>query len=205
VTTKQRINLIRRARRSLHAASGYKPEGGHYKAVDAALDALELDLKKEMAPAKPKPWANVGPIQPGGISLLDMSLTHKTSGIPLFPAVDTAWGAMGGVTIIAPEGCVVDTKDTGASPGEAVYLTLDCGLRLWIGHLNRDWPLGKRFKKGDVIGATIPIAGTSDHAHVGVNGEAFLGKGKQFKYGATGNGPDYTLGAPTIRQQLEGR
>lgn len=146
---------------------------------------------------------DLGPVQPGGVSLLDMSLTHDTSGIPLFPAVDTAWGGGGGVVVIAPEGCVVDTKDTSSSPGEAVFLTGVSELRHWIGHLDRDWPLEHEFRKGDLIGKTLPIPGQSDHAHWGVNAEAFLGPGKELKWGATGKGPRYTLGAPTIREQLE--
>lgn len=150
----------------------------------------------------PNPLPDLGPVQPGGVSLLDMSLTHDTSRIPLFPAVDTAWGGGGGVTVIAPEDCVVDTKDTSAGPGEAVYLTGASKLRHWVGHLDRDWPLGHRFRKGDVIGTTLPIPGKSDHAHWGVNAEALLGKGKELKWGRTGKGPRYTLGAPTIREQL---
>jgi len=146
-------------------------------------------------------WRNVGPIQPGGVSLLDMSLTHPTTGIPLFPAVDTAWGGGGGVLVIAPEDCVVDTKDTSSSPGEAVYLTGGSTLRYWVGHLDRDWPLGHRFAKGDLIGRTLPIPGSSDHAHWGVNAEAILGKGKELKWG-DGTGTPYTQGAPTIRAQL---
>lgn len=151
----------------------------------------------------PGKWEDIGPVQPGGRSLLDQSLTHDTSGIPLFPAVDTAWGGGGGVTVIAPEDCVVDTKDTSAGPGEAVYLTGVSELRHWVGHLDRDWPLGRKFKKGDVIGKTLPIPGSSDHAHWGVNVEAILGKGKELKWGRNGNGPRYTLGAPTVGTQLE--
>lgn len=204
MTDKQRLALLRKAERHLKLTTkGWKEkpvgEGSEWKAAMEALDRLEADLVRATALLG---WQKIGPIQPGGISLLDMSLTHKTSGIPLFPAIDTAWGAMGGVTVIAPEICVVDTKDTSSSPGEAVYLTGASTLRHWVGHLNRDWPLGKRFKKGEIIGKTLPIPGKSDHAHWGVNVEALLGKGKQLKYGRDGNGPDYSLGAPTIREQL---
>lgn len=201
MTDKQRLNAVRRARRHLRAATGFDPEGGHYKAVLAALDVLERDLKEELP--KKGSWRDLGPVQPGGKSLLDISLTHDTSGILLFPAADTAWGGGGGVTVIAPEDCVVDTKDTSSSPGEAVYLTGVSKLRHWVGHLDRDWPLGHKFKKGDVIGKTLPIPGLSDHAHWGVNAEALLDEGKELKWGRTGKGPRYTLGAPTIREQLQ--
>lgn len=172
-------------------------QGGHWKEAMADLRLLEADLKPST-----DLWLTIGPVQPGGISLLDMSLTHDTSNIPLFPAVDTAWGGGGGVEVIAPEACEVDTKDTSSSPGEAVYLTGRSKLRHWVGHLDRDWPLGHKFRKGDRIGATLPIPGQSDHAHWGVNAEALLGKGKELKWGRTGKGPRYTLGAPTIRAQL---
>ena len=205
MTTKQRLAAVRRARRHLRAATGYDPNGPHYAAVDKALDALEADFK----PPKRRTWEDIGPVQPGGVSLLDMSLTHQSSGLPknakgitLWPAVDTAWGGGGGVVLIAHENCVVDTKDSSASPGEAIYVTGDSKLRVWFAHIDRDWPLGHRFEKGDVIGKTLPIPGKSDHGHIGVNAEALLGKGKQLKYGRDGNGPDYTLGAPTIREQL---
>lgn len=168
-----------------------------------SFDLYGEQLLEQYAQEHPKKKVPaLGPVQPGGVSLLNMSLTHPTSSIPLFPAVDTAWGGGGGVTVIAPEDCVVDTKDTSSSPGEAVYLKGLSTLRFWIGHLNRDWPLGHRFKKGDEIGTTLPIPGQSDHAHWGVNAEALLGKGKELLWGRTGNGPPYTLGAPTVGAQL---
>lgn len=196
MTPKQRLNAVRRARRHLHRATGYNPEGGHYKKVDAALDSLEASLKKDLRPK----WAVIGPVTYGGKSLLDMSLTHKTTGISLFPAVDLAWGS--GVAMYAPENCVVDTKDTSANPGEALYLKGDSGMRYWFGHLDRDHPLGKKFSKGTYIAKTAYQPNKKAHGHVGVNAEAFLGRGKQLKYGRTGAGPDYTIGAPTIREQL---
>jgi hypothetical protein len=205
MTERQRLARIRNARRHLHAATGYDPNGGHYKVVDRALDALEADAKAALSP--PAAWQSIGPVQPGGVSLLDMVLTHATSGIPLFPAVDTAWGGGGGVIVIAPEACTVDTKDTSSSPGEAIYVTGRSKIRLWIGHLDRDWPLGHKFRKGDVIGRTLPIPGKSDHAHIGVNVEAILGRGKKLLYGGQRKPSDkpreYTLGSPTIRTQLK--
>lgn len=202
MTSKQRLAAVRRGRRHLHAASGYKPNGGHYKAVDEVFNMLEADFLRELKPARP--WEVIGPIQPGGGSLLDMVLTHDTSGIPLFPAVDTAWGKYGGVIVIAPEALTIDTKDTSAGPGEAIYATGRSGMRYWIGHIDRDHKLGTMFAKGAVLGKTLPIVGDSDHAHVGVNAEAFLGKGKELYWGgAPARKPvRYRGGSPTIRQQL---
>lgn len=201
MTDKQILTATLRARQYLHAATGYNPVGGHYRAVDQYLNQVEAEMKRRTLPPK-ELWKRIGAIQPDGRSLLDMSLTHDTSGISLFPAVDSAWGGGGGVVVVAPEVCVVDTKDTSAAPGEAVYLTGASKLRYWVGHLDRDWPLGHEFHKGDVIGKTLPIPGKSDHIHWGVNAEAILGAGKELKWGRTGKGPRYTLGAPTIRQQL---
>lgn len=195
MTDKQRLATLDRALAELkQTTKGYNTVGPHWKEALSELDKLRRDLT---------PLPDLGPVQPGGKSLLDMSLTHDTSGIPLFPAVDTAWGGGGGVVVIAPEVMVVDTKDTSSSPGEAIYSTGVSTFRHWVGHLDRDWPLGHQFKKGDIIGKTLPIPGKSDHAHWGVNAEAILGKGKELKWGATGHGPRYTLGAPTIREQLE--
>ena len=76
-------------------------------------------------------------------------------------------------------------------------------MRFWFGHLDRDHPVGKKFGKGALIAKTVnQPAGMTDHGHIGVNAEKFLGKGKQLKYGRTGNGPDYTTGSPRIRVQL---
>lgn len=147
--------------------------------------------------------SKLGPVVKGGASLLDHSLTHKTSSLPLFPAVDLAWGA--GVSLYAPEDMVVDTKDTSARPGEALYATGKSKLRHWIAHIDRDYPLGTRFRKGQFIGKTVDTKlGGGPHGHWAVNAEALLGKGKQLLYGRDGTGPDYTLGAPTIREQLKG-
>lgn len=201
MTDKQRLAVLRAARRELERTKeGYNPLGGHWQRANERLDRLENDLRP--APAL---WANVGPVQPGGKSLLDMSLTHDTSGIPLFPAVDTAWGGGGGVELIAPEGCTVDRRDTSSSPGEAFFMSGRSSLDYWFGHLDRDWPLGHEFVKGDFIGKTLPIPGQSDHAHVGVNAEALLGKGKELLWGGAPSKPRrrYQLGSPTIREQLE--
>ncbi len=195
MTNKERVAAIRRARRHLQDADCYRPNGVHYREIDKILNALEAEFV-----LKPK-WADIGAVTKGGASLLDMALTHNTTGIPLFPAVDLAWGA--GVSMYAPEPVTVDTKNTSSNPGEALYLTGRSGMRYWFAHIDRDYPLGTKFAKGAFLGKTVDTSkGGGPHGHVGVNGEAFLGKGKQFKYGRDGDGPDYTLGAPTVRNQL---
>lgn len=198
MTDADRLALLKSAMDELKLTTdGYDEFGGHWEDAWPKLQKLAVDLKP-----KPKAgWENIGPITKPGASLLDMSLTHKTDGIPLFPAVDLAWGA--GVPMYAPEGMVVDTRDTSASPGEAFFATGVSGLRYWFGHLDLSvpHPIGKKFTKGALIARTINQAGT-DHGHVGVNAEKYLGKGRQLKYGRTGTGPDYTTGSPRIRTQL---
>lgn len=196
MTDKQRLVILSAAMQDLKlTTAGYDSYGGHWQDAWPKLERLVADLRPRPNPG----WANVGPVTKPGASLLDMSLTHATAGIPLFPAVDLAWGA--GVPLYAPEGMTVDTRDTSASPGEALYMTGASGLRYWWGHLDRDHPIGKKFAKGALVARTVNQAGT-DHGHIGVNAERFLGKGKQLLYGRTGRGPDYTTGSPRIRVQL---
>lgn len=210
MTNKTRLNTLRRAithlKNTRQGYDAFERSGGLGSEWNLAMDdlkALERDLVKSLVVPKPR-WADIGPVTKGGASLLDMSLTHDTSGIALFPAVDLAWGA--GVSMYAPEPVTVDTKDTSANPGEALYLTGRSGMRYWFAHIDRDYKLGTKFAAGAFLGKTVDTSkGGGPHGHVGVNGEAFLGKGKQFKYGRDGDGPDYTLGAPTIRNQLLAR
>jgi hypothetical protein len=163
---------------------------GYYKTFDIEL------IRQAM-------WQmpDLGPLYAGGPSLLDYAPTHSTSNIPLFPAFDTAFKA--GMPIMAPETITVDTKDSSAYPGEALYATGNSGLRYWFGHLDKDWPLGTRIAKGAVIARVLDHnIGGGPHVHVGVNVERLLGSGQQLKWGRYGNGPNYTWGSPTIREQL---
>jgi len=213
-TSKRRV-------RSFEVAHSLIPNDGRF--AQSTLDALwpyfdaygRMRYRAFKVPERVLPWSHVGAVTKRRFlpviwdkSLLDHSLTHKSSGLPrndaevtLWPAVDLAWGA--GVRMYAPEDVEVDTKDTGASPGEALYLTGKSKLRYWFAHLDRDYPLGKKFSKGQFIAKTVDTAkGGGPHGHVAVNGEAHLGEGKQFLYGRDGTGPDYTHGAPTVGDQL---
>lgn len=168
------------------------------------MDAYARLLYATYRPPKPKPKPAVpdlGPVRPGGTSVLDQDLTHPTSGIPLYPAFDDAFGV--GREVIAPEDIVVvPNPRTGAlwsssNPGKAFYA--DGVLGYWFGHLDRNHPVGTRFKKGQLIGKTAPNdIGGGPHVHTGVNVERLLGKGRELLHHT-----DYTHGAPTIRQQLE--
>ena len=144
----------------------------------------------------------IGPIVLGDQSVLEYDPTHKTTGIPLFIAFDADFLDK---PLICPEDMKVDTKDSGAHPGEAFYATgIKSRIRWWIGHLDRDHEVGTVLRQGQLLGTPIDTSiGGGTHVHVALNCEAQLGKGKQLKYGKTGNGPDYTHGSPTIREQLE--
>ncbi len=169
--------------------------------LEPYFDAYARLLYLTFRAPEPAPLPDLGPVTQGGKSLIDMSLTHATHGLLLFPAVDLAWGA--GVDMFAPEDVTVDTKDTSANPGEALYLRGVSGIRHWVAHIDRDYPLGTEFEKGDFLGQTVPTTvGGGPHGHWGINVEALLGKGEQLMYGRDGNGPDYTLGASTVGDQL---
>jgi hypothetical protein len=197
LTPKQQVVVARRGKKNLKLAKGYNPHGTHYRAVMEALDILE----KNAAAQIPK-IPNLGPMTPGGRSILDEDFTHMTSGLG-WPAFDLAFSGDPGPSrvLIAPEALVVDTKDSSAHPGEAFYATGASGIRYWVGHLKDDWPLGKRFAKGAKIGDTIPTSiGGGTHGHIAIN--LIPVTGRHARYGAEGDGPNYTHGPYTLRREL---
>jgi hypothetical protein len=167
--------------------------GGHWKRVMAGLHKLEQEFLPSPVPA-------LGPIRRGGKSLLAYQLTHNTDGIPLFPAVDDNWGA--GAISVAPESMTIIAPYTSASPGAAFYARGASGIVYWVGHVTRSPRIGTRFARGQELARTVAQSG-AEHQHWGINVEALIGKGRQLRYGANGNGPDYTVGAPAIGVQLE--
>ena len=191
MTDKQIVASVRRARQHLKAATGYNPEGPHYIAVLTELALLE---QEHLPPKLP----NLGKVDEEGGSILDMDFTHLTTGLG-WPAFDTNFGA--GDTFLAPEDMVVDTKDSSAHPGEAIYCTGKSGIRYWFAHLQDDHPLGKKFLKGQVVGKTIATnIGGGPHLHLAINIIPLTGR--HARYGRDGNGPDYTHGPYTLRTEL---
>jgi hypothetical protein len=167
------------------------------------LDELDDDLKPDPPPSLP----SLGPVVVGGPNFLKFSLTHQTSGLPLYPALDTAWVA--GQKVIAPEAGTITKHSGGPSGGYSVYLQGRSGFKYYFTHLNSEGRAGVNTKvdKGDKI---VTVGSPSRfpaqriaHSHIGINVESRLGKGRQLKYGANGNGPDYTNGAPSVGEQLE--
>jgi hypothetical protein len=136
-----------------------------------------------------------GPVEKGGVSLLDFALSHDTSGIKLFPATDTIWTK--GTTIIAPEKMTV-YKASSSSPGDACYLEGVSGVRFWFGHMTSAPPVGKVINKGASIGVVGAWSGYTPHCHIGVNVEKLWGAGKELKHGN-----NYSVsGIPTMRKQF---
>lgn len=203
MTDQQRLVLLRKAEKELKlTGQGYiqwKKEGmqgGHWKAAMAALSRLEADLASDPVP-------DLGPVWVGGKSVLLQDLTHKTSGIPLFPAFDDAFNQ--GRVITAPETIeVIPNPVTGnpwssANPGKAFYARGRSKIRYWFGHLDRNHPVGTKFAKGDALGRVAANnIGGGPHVHVGVNIELLLGMGEQLIHHT-----DYTHGAPLIGVQLK--
>lgn len=199
----ERRKLLKKAMvRLRQTKEGYNTTGGHWRAAMAMLDELDQDLKPDV---KPKPKVPLlGPVQAGGSVLLRASLTHQTSGLPLYPAYDTAFAA--GTTIIAPEDGEVTRHSGGTSAGWSLYMTGESKLQYYLTHLNSTRrPVGpvKRGQKLGTVGSATQFPGARvSHCHFGINIEKLVGAGKQLKYGKNGNGPDYTLGAPTVGAQL---
>lgn len=167
-------------------------------ATEWAFDPIAIQLMKDAAkPDAPKPpkLPPLGPVVSGGKSVLDHDCTHATGGIKLYPAFDDAFGA--GRSVIAPEPITI-TKSSSSRPGDACYAEGLSGIRYWFGHLVVAPPVGKKFGKGQKIGAVCQNnIGGGPHVHVGVNVERLWGVGRQLVHHT-----NYTHGAPRIGTQL---
>lgn len=189
MTDKQRLNALRRAMRHLEKTNqGFNLEGIEWARAWKDLKAIEKDLT-------PSPVPNLGPVFGGGKSVLEQDLTHPTGGIPLYPAFDDAFRE--GIFILAPEDLVV-TRGSSSRPGDAFYATGKSKIRYWFGHLAVAPAVGKKFRKGEVMGKVGPNdVGGGPHVHVGLNIELLVGLGRQLLHHT-----DYTRGAPKVGAQL---
>lgn len=213
MTDKQRLALLRDAIARLEkTGEGYVQakknlgEHGHWKAAMQQLRAIEGDLAPPPKPPPPK-VPKLGPVFTGDKSLLAYSLTHATSGLPLYPALDgnplVPWAK--GAKVIAPEPVTVTRHSGNANSGWSLYATGKSGILYYFTHMESAGraAVGAKVKKGGKIGVIGDFVGANvPHLHLGLNVEALAGKGKQLKYGASGKGPDYTHGSPTIGAQL---
>lgn len=160
-----------------------------------ALDSVCIKLIQAEAKVIIVKVPVLGPVFNGGKSVLMHDCTHATGGIPLYPAFDDAYS--GGTGIIAPENLEV-TQASSANPGDAFYALGESKIKYWFGHLAYAPSVGRRFKKGDLLGrVAYTNVGGGSHVHVGVNVENLWGAGKQLVHRT-----NYTHGAPLIGAQL---
>ena len=118
MTDKQRLELLRAAKAELKLTTqGYVQwveggkQGGHWAKAMLALNKLEADLKPPAIPL-------LGPVVIGGPKLLNSRLTHPTSGIPHYPALDAGW--IVGLDALAVEDMTV-TRASSADVGDACF------------------------------------------------------------------------------------
>ncbi len=188
LTTKQKLNAVRRIRAHLKDAEGFNPEGGHYKAILRDLAILEKDLTPAPHPKVPL----LGPIVKDGKSILLEDCTHITDGLG-WPAFDAGFKV--GLAVVAPEAGFVDDNTSSAQGGEAFYFTGNSGIRYWIGHIAEVPAQGRRFKKGEVM-THISADHPRPHVHLGLDARKLLG-GKHLE-----SHSNYTHGATPIGVQL---
>lgn len=141
----------------------------------------------------------LGPVELGGKSLLDLELTHPTGGL-FWPAVDTAWGA--GKAVLAPENLTVIDDTSSSQGGDAFYARGDSGIIYWFGHITVVPRQGTRFAKGAAM-TKVSADHRHPHVHVAMDFRPLLGF--HLPWDAPGDPDDdrpYSIGGPTIRQQL---
>jgi|SoiMethySBSTD1v2_1073268.scaffolds.fasta_scaffold98001_7 hypothetical protein len=142
---------------------------------------------------------NLGPVFLGGKSVLDMRMTHLTSGISDYVAYDDAFSA--GADVVAPENLKV-TEASSSNPGDAFYAVGNSKIKWWFGHLVTAPSVGRTFNKGQKMGDVMQTSqGGGSHLHVGMDVRAIT-NGKCLKYGTYGNGPAYTYYPKTNREQF---
>lgn len=152
----------------------------------------------KVPPPKPPPVKipDLGPIYRGiyAVSIMQHSLTHRTSSIPFFPAFDDGWVA--GRDVIAPEDIEVYDQ-SGSAGGDAFYARGASSIRYWFGHLVFSQPNGAKFSKGEKIGdiAWMPTSLGSSHVHCGIDARPLIGHELIHRI-------DYKPGAPTVGVQL---
>lgn len=196
--------LYEALRKVIQPAEGIEPSGDIGAATWDVLWRLLPKPRKVQYLAwakpipKPNPVPDLGPLYQGGASVLYHSLTHNTDGIPNYPAFDDGWIA--GRTIWAAEDMVV-TQASGSTPGDAFFATGKSKLKYWYGHLSQAPWVGRTFRKGQAVGTIIYQPSGKSHVHLGIDARPLIGH--SFLYGATGHGPDYTYGSPTVITQLK--
>lgn len=162
-------------------------------------DYRRMKYKRWKVPPPPPPPVvvpNLGPVYRGSyaISVMQHSLTHKTDGIPFYPAFDDGWVA--GRDVIAPEKLEV-VAQSGSAGGDAFYARGESTIEWWFGHLAVAPPTGREFDRGERMGdiAWLPISLGSSHVHCGIDARPLIGHELLHR-------TDYRPGAPTVGVQL---
>lgn len=192
MTDKQRAAKLHAAVASLKKTTrGYQPNGVHWRKAMGLLADIDNDLSRPPVPA-------LGPVVPGGRSVLEQDLTHATGGLDGYPAFDDAVGHPG-LAVIAPEALTVTRQSSarrrdGNPNGKAFYADGASGIKYWFGHLDAAPAVGKRFKKGEVM-AKISANHEVPHLHVGMDARALIGHDLVHH-------TNYTHGAPKVGVQL---
>jgi hypothetical protein len=144
----------------------------------------------------PSPIPKLGPVVDGGKAMLDLRLTHPSSGFPnpehpdsYFPAIDAGW--IVGLDVLAVEDMVV-TEASSANVGDAFYAMGVSKIEYWYGHIIVAPGVGKIFRRGDKVGDII-VHPNGAHVHMGMNARRLIGHDLTYGYG---------LGVPTVGAQL---
>ena len=155
-------------------------------------DAYSKWVYRLYIPPKPGPKVpDLGPVVIGGAPLLNLRLTHPTSGIPHYPALDAGW--IIGLDSIAVEDMTV-TRASSANVGDACFTKGSSGIEYWYGHLVGCPPVNTFLRQGAKVG-DIAVHPNGAHVHFGMDARSLTG-GQDLAYGY---GPD----VPTVGEQLK--
>lgn len=163
----------------------------------AHADAYAKYSYRLFTPPSPSSIPQLGTLTQGGRDLMDLRLTHRSSGFPnpshpdsVFPAIDAGW--ITGLDVYAVEEMTV-TQASSANVGDAFYAMGRSQIEYWYGHLLIAPPVGKTLAEGQKVGDISPHPNGA-HVHMGMNAKRLIGR--DLVYG-------YSLGVPTVGQQLE--
>jgi hypothetical protein len=198
LTDQQRLDKLQDAEAILKETEhGYTPEAFRWKQAMKLIDEVEASLERPPVPPVPA----LGPVKPGGKTVLLYQLTHNTDGFDgVWPAFDDTIVRVG-TAVLAPEACkVIDHTGSDGGVGfkvrgvsRIVHLFLHCASRP---------AMGASFIKGAKLSSVAKIRADQGgpHIHYALDTRPLIQE--WLKYGSTGHGPDYTTGSPTVGVQL---
>jgi len=198
LTDEQRLAKLVRAEQLLkNTEHGYTPEARRWKQAMALIDEVEASLERPPTPPVPA----LGPVKPGGKTVMLHQLTHNTDGFTgVWPAFDDTNVSVG-TSVLAPEACKV-IDHTGSDGGVGFKVRGASGIIHLFLHCASRPPMSASFVKGAKLSSVARITATQGgpHIHYALDTRPLIKK--WLKYGRDGNGPDYTYGSPTVGVQL---